>query len=124
MKKQNWKRRNVHSIQSANDACFYSIEEVGLDNEDNEEKEEEDFNPQDFIHIDDFKELDSIPDKQLKSAPEYIHGEWSYYNLNPLVIQGLHELGFDHPTNIQQATLPYTMTYRDVVGAAQTVISS
>ncbi|KAJ3384522.1 ATP-dependent RNA helicase [Lobulomyces angularis] len=46
---------------------------------------------------------------------------WSIFELHPLLISGLHDLGFTSPTEIQKKTLPFTMKYkRDLLGAAQT----
>jgi len=46
---------------------------------------------------------------------------WTQYELHPLLIKGLRDLGFQNPTPIQQLSLPHGLTfYKDIIGAAET----
>jgi len=50
--------------------------------------------------------------------------EWHGLRLHTKILRALHEKGFDKPTPIQAAALPFALKGRDVVGIAQTVRSS
>ena len=41
-------------------------------------------------------------------------------DLNPEILSGVMELGYDTPTPIQEEAIPYALAGRDVVGCAQT----
>ncbi|GBC06794.1 hypothetical protein RclHR1_07050002 [Rhizophagus clarus] len=45
---------------------------------------------------------------------------WNHFNLSPIIMDGLKALGFNKPTPIQAKTLPFSLSGRDVVGAAET----
>ncbi|RIA98835.1 P-loop containing nucleoside triphosphate hydrolase protein [Glomus cerebriforme] len=45
---------------------------------------------------------------------------WDEFNLSPIIMNGLKTLKFDKPTPIQAKTLPFSLSGRDVVGAAET----
>ncbi|CAG8730074.1 12946_t:CDS:10, partial [Funneliformis caledonium] len=45
---------------------------------------------------------------------------WNQFNLSPTIMNGLKALQFDKPTPIQEKSLPFSMSGRDVVGAAET----
>lgn len=46
---------------------------------------------------------------------------WHKFPLHPKIMMALHEKGFESPTAIQAASLPFALADRDVVGVAQTV---
>ena len=46
---------------------------------------------------------------------------WHKFPLHPRIMMALHEKGFESPTAIQAASLPFSLADRDVVGVAQTV---
>jgi len=46
---------------------------------------------------------------------------WHKFPLHPRIMMALHEKGFESPTAIQAASLPFALADRDVVGVAQTV---
>jgi len=52
---------------------------------------------------------------------EFTLPRWHKFPLHPRIMMALHEKGFESPTAIQAASLPFSLADRDVVGIAQTV---
>lgn len=46
--------------------------------------------------------------------------EWSSFDLKPILLSQIHNLGFLNPTPIQKETFPFALNGRDVIGIAQT----
>jgi ATP-dependent RNA helicase RhlE len=48
------------------------------------------------------------------------HALWTDMKLNPQLLRTVHELGFDHPTEIQRRVIPLVLGGQAVIGIAQT----
>jgi ATP-dependent RNA helicase DDX24/MAK5 len=81
-----------------------------------------------FVHVDEFKDPMNIQEpktKPKKEKPVSVKVEnvdgWDLWNLHPSIMQGLQDLGFSKPTEIQSNTLSHSILYqKDVIGAAET----
>jgi ATP-dependent RNA helicase DDX24/MAK5 len=81
-----------------------------------------------FVHVDEFKDPVSIKEHNSKAKKEKpvsvkldnVDG-WEVWNLHSCILQGLEDLGFSKPTEIQSNTLSHSILYqKDVIGAAET----
>ena len=64
-------------------------------------------------------ELKEVSDSQVDANM----AGWQQFNLHPSVIKGLKDLQFTHPTPIQTHALPLALEfYKDIIGAAETVL--
>ncbi|KAI8913639.1 P-loop containing nucleoside triphosphate hydrolase protein [Gorgonomyces haynaldii] len=127
--KYKWKKLDA-GFTAADDAAVLQIEEL-VDLNDLVEEEEQ----VEYVHVDEFVEeepkrviaLDEFEERPLKKAKkvktvtESSSVLWSDFDLHPLVQQGIDDLGFEQPTDIQRQTLLETIgRSKDVIGAAET----
>ena len=65
----------------------------------------------------------SVKRPKTKFDPAYMFNDWDSLGLHPCILDAIHELGFERPTEIQRRVIPPAIGSRhaNIIGAAETV---
>ncbi|PKK75453.1 P-loop containing nucleoside triphosphate hydrolase protein [Rhizophagus irregularis] len=112
-------KQSEENVGSQDDNFDNNIDQYKDDDENDEDEIDNDSKMEESVSTN----INSIQDEKGtdQNAMEGIDlSAWNQFNLSPIIMNELKSLGFNKPTPIQAKTLHFSLSGRDVIGAAET----